>query len=144
MKTAPQLKIRKHAAIKHHPSQEPTMTATIKPIALLAMAITIGQPATATTSSTPAIASACTVKASSPAVALMYCLPQTDEKTWIEAAKSACEPGKSRNVWIWDDLNKMPANAPQTDAELPKSSTSAAVAVWINDSASLMKLKKAR
>lgn len=120
------------------------MTATIKPIALLAMAITLGQTTTATSSQTSTGTSTCTVKASSPAVALMYCPSQTDEKTWIEAAKAACEPGKARNVWIWDDLSKMPASAPQTDAELPKSATSAAVAVWVNDSSSLMKLKKAR
>lgn len=74
----------------------------------------------------------------------MHCKANLDGKALIEAAKAVCEPGKACNVWIWDDLTKMPSAAPKTDAELPKTATGVAVAVWINDSANLMTLKKMR
>ena len=74
----------------------------------------------------------------------MHCKTNLDDKILAQAAKAACEPGKTCNVWIWDDLSKMPTAAPKTDTELPKTATGAAVAVWINDSASLMTLKKPR
>ena len=73
---------------------------------------------------------------------LMFCPGQLNEKAWIEAGKSACGLGQLCNVWIWDDRSKMPGTAPNTDAELSKKHAGAAVAIWVNDSQSLMKLKK--
>lgn len=86
----------------------------------------------------------CSVKSRSEAVVLMHCKANRDDKVWVDAAKAACTAGKVCNVWIWEDLSKMPTTAPRTDAELPKSATGSAAAVWINDSGSLMKLKKVK
>lgn len=91
-----------------------------------------------------ASATTCSVQARSESVVLMHCPSQLGEKTWIEAAKAACMNNQQCNVWIWDDRNKMPKTAPKTDADLDKKHTAAAVAIWINDSQSMMKLKKVR
>jgi len=87
---------------------------------------------------------ACSVKDRTEALVLMFCPGQLNEKVWIEAGKSACSLGQLCNVWIWDDRSKMPETAPKTDAELSKTLAGAAVAIWVNDSQSLMKLKKVR
>lgn len=115
------------------------MNSTLKSLALATSAIVLAQPAV-----THAAHDACSVKARSSAVVLMHCKANLKETDWAEAAKAVCEPGKACNVWIWEDASKIPAKAPDIDTDLPKSSTSAAVAVWINDSESLMKLKKVR
>lgn len=114
-----------------HPSSK-SLALTIWTLAMTAPAMTHAQQGD------------CTIKASSDAVVLMHCKPQRAEAAWVQAAKAACEPGKACNVWIWEDASKIPATAPKTDAELPKSATGAAVAVWVNDTANLIKLKKVR
>ncbi len=114
------------------------MNPSLKSLALATTALALAQGVVA------AAPADCTVKARSETVVLMHCKANLDDKILAKAAKAACEPGKTCNVWIWDDLSKMPAAAPKTDTELPKTATGAAVAVWINDSASLMTLKKTR
>ena len=47
-------------------------------------------------------------------------------------------------MWIWDDAALVPETAPATDAELPKDRTGKAVAVWANDSQSLVSLRKVK
>ena len=114
------------------------MTPSLKSLALATTALALAQSVGA------AAPADCTVKARSEKVVLMHCKANLDGKALAEVAKAVCEPGKACNVWIWDDLTKMPTVAPNTDAELPKTATGAAVAVWINDSANLMTLKKVR
>lgn len=108
----------------------------------LAVAAVVG--AISPSSSSAASPSTCAVKSSNDRLVLMHCPAGLQEKDWIEAAKTACTPGKPCNVWIWEDASKIPPTAPKTDAELPKNATSAAVAVWVNDSSSLMKLRQVR
>ncbi len=84
----------------------------------------------------------CSVKDRTEALVLMLCPEQPGEKTWIEAAKLVCGSAIQCNVWIWNDRSKMPDAATKTDAELSKKHTGAAVAIWINDAQSLIKLKK--
>lgn len=115
------------------------MTRSLKSLALATSALVLAQPGTAATAD-----DGCTVKSRSNAVVLMHCKAHLDDKVWAAAAKAACEPGKACNVWIWEDRSMIPLTAPETDTDLPKSATRAAVAVWINDSANLMKLKKVR
>lgn len=86
----------------------------------------------------------CTVTSRSDAVVLMHCKAGLDDKAWVKAAKAASEPGKACNVWIWEDLSQIPVMAPKVDTDLPKSATGTAVAVWINDSGNLIKLRKVR
>jgi hypothetical protein len=116
------------------------MNRTLKSLALASSAVVLAPGA----SGANANPSECVVKSRSEGVVLMHCKTNLEDKAWVEAAKAACQPGKACNVWIWDDLARMPTTAPKTDAELPKSATGAAVAVWINDSGSLMKLKKVK
>ncbi len=84
----------------------------------------------------------CTVKARSDAVVIMVCPVRATADTWRVAGEAACESKQLCNAWVWDNNAKAPEKAPATDAELPKSSSSAAVAIWVNDSKSLVKLKK--
>ncbi len=84
----------------------------------------------------------CTIKARSDAVVIMVCPVRSTADTWRVAGEAACESKQLCNAWVWDNNAKAPDKAPATDAELPKSSSSAAVAIWVNDSKSLVKLKK--
>lgn len=122
-----------------HSFRKQAMHPSLKSLTLATSTLAMAAPAV-----THAAQNGCTVKARSDAVVLMHCKENLSETAWVEAAKAACEPGKACNVWIWEDPGKMPLVAPKTDAELPKSATGAAVAVWANDTASLIKLKKVR
>jgi hypothetical protein len=116
------------------------MNGSLKSLALAASAFAVA-PGTA---GAAASNTDCVVKSRSEGVVLMHCKANLGDKVWVEAAKAACTPGKLCNVWIWEDLGKIPATAPKTDAELPKSATGSAVAVWINDAGNLMTLKKVK
>lgn len=85
---------------------------------------------------------ACSIKDRTEKVVLIFCPRQSHEREWLAAGQSACPTGQHCNVWIWDDHSKMPSNAPKTDAELSKGHAASAVAIWVNDSQSLIKLKK--
>lgn len=87
-------------------------------------------------------AGTCIVKASSGAVAILVCPAQSAEDAWRTAGEIACGSRLACNAWVWDENSKAPEVAPRTDADLPKSSSGQAVAIWINDSKSLVKLKK--
>ncbi|XVJ68343.1 MAG: hypothetical protein HEQ39_00860 [Rhizobacter sp.] len=91
----------------------------------------------------PQATQSCNVTQRSEAVVLMLCPPAQNEVTWRAAALKACEGKQRCNVWIWDDATNLPATAPATDAELPKSLTAKAVAIWAQDSQSLVALRKA-
>lgn len=94
------------------------------------------------TAAAPQAPAACAVTQRSEAVVLMLCPPAQTEVTWRAAALKACEGKQRCNVWIWDDAAHLPANAPATDAELPKTLTAKAVAIWAQDSQSLVSLRK--
>lgn len=84
----------------------------------------------------------CTIKARSDAVVIMVCPAFADLNAWRVAGEAACESKQLCNAWLWNDNAKAPDRAPMTDADLPKSSSATAVAIWVNDSKSLVKLKK--
>lgn len=86
----------------------------------------------------------CSTKDSSDQVALVLCSANTDQAALKAAGMAACKTKLVCNAWIWDDASKLPPKAPATDKELPKSATGAARAIWINDSQSLVELRKAR
>lgn len=93
-------------------------------------------------SSTFAAATECTQASRSDNIVLMRCSADATSETWVEAAKKACGNDKSCNVWFWPKDVELPETAPLTDTELPKSLTAQALAVWANDSSSLLTLKK--
>ncbi len=86
----------------------------------------------------------CSTKDSSEQLALVLCSASTDQAALKAAGMAACKGKQVCNAWIWDDASKLPPKAPATDKELPKSATGAARAIWINDSQSLIELRKAR
>jgi hypothetical protein len=100
------------------------MNACLKSLGQVPSALALASPLKATAAQYD-----CTVKSRSSAVVLMHCKTHLQDSAWVKAAKSACEPGKACNVWIWEDLSMIPLTALSTDAELPKSATGAAVAV---------------
>lgn len=87
-------------------------------------------------------APSCTVRAQSDALVVMVCPPTAGAPQWRAAAESACKARTTCNVWIWDDALQAPAEAPASDEQLPKSMTRNAVAVWANDSKSLINLRR--
>jgi len=89
-----------------------------------------------------AFAQACATRDSSEQVALVLCGKNADAAELKAAGMAACKGKKVCNAWIWNDASKLPAKAPAADKDLPKTSTGAARAVWINDSQHLMELRK--
>lgn len=85
---------------------------------------------------------ACTVKTRGATVLVMVCPAASDSSVWRAAGEAACGAAQRCNVWVWDDASKAPATAPASDADLPKAAAGAAVAIWVNDSKSLVSLKR--
>ncbi|CAH1387212.1 conserved exported hypothetical protein [Candidatus Nitrotoga sp. M5] len=86
----------------------------------------------------------CTVKDRSESLVIMVCPPHFDNTAWKDAGKAACVSALMCNVWIWEDAAKAPNKAPATDSDLPKSHVATAVAIWVNDSESLISLRKVK
>lgn len=86
----------------------------------------------------------CSTKDSSEQVALVLCSANTDLAGLKAAGAAACKDKLVCNAWIWEDASKLPAKAPATDKELPKSASGSARAIWISDSQNLIQLRKAR
>lgn len=84
----------------------------------------------------------CKTKARSEAVVILVCPQDASSDMWRAAGEAACGQKLACNAWVWDDHAKAPGTAPVTDADLPKKASAQAVAVWVNDSKSLMTLKK--
>ncbi|MEX0730013.1 MAG: hypothetical protein WED00_14925 [Aquisalimonadaceae bacterium] len=87
---------------------------------------------------------ACSVKSRSDAVVIVVCEPGVSEQGLREAGRAACGDNAQCNAWIWDDSAAAPATAPARDADLPKDRSGAAVAVWVNDTGSLLTIKRMR
>lgn len=85
----------------------------------------------------------CTIKARSDAVVILVCPAFSKAEVWRRAGEAACETKQVCNAWVWDDSAKAPDKAPKIDSQLSKINSVEAVAIWVNDSKSLMTLKKA-
>lgn len=84
----------------------------------------------------------CELVSRSADVVLMHCDKASDTEVMVAAAKNECGDDTSCNVWFWNSDVALPEVAPEKDIGLPKTLTSSALAVWANDSASLLTLKK--
>jgi hypothetical protein len=89
-------------------------------------------------------ATRCSVRSQSEAVAVVVCPPGLKEAALGEAGKRACGSRVVCNAWIWDDGSKAPRVAPASDAEIQKAVAASAVAVWANDTQSLLLIRPAR
>lgn len=72
----------------------------------------------------------------------MVCPKGYDASTIQAAATAACGARQDCNVWVWDAESKAPQKAPQRDADFDKAQAATAIAVWANDSKSLMRLQR--
>ncbi len=86
----------------------------------------------------------CEVKSRSENVVLMQCSTDSSEDVLKESGQQACAEDVSCNVWFWGKDVALPESAPTKDSDLPKALTSQAIAVWVNDSESLLQLKKVK
>jgi len=85
----------------------------------------------------------CRIKVRSDAVVILVCPENASAEVWRAAGEAACGPKLLCNAWVWDDNAKAPDTAPVTDPDLPKKAAAQAVAIWVNDSKSLVTLTKA-
>lgn len=86
----------------------------------------------------------CDLQSRSENLVLMNCERGVSVDVLKETGRSVCADDQTCNVWFWEDRKDIPEVAPLLDSELPKSLTSSATAVWINDSDSLLTLKKVK
>jgi len=88
-------------------------------------------------------ASQCEVTGSTENVVIVVCSPSADQAAWQAVGEQACsEANGICNVWIWDDIEKAPTEAPVSDSDMSKDLTSQAVAIWVNDSKNLVVIKQ--
>lgn len=87
--------------------------------------------------------SPCKVTSRSATVVVMVCAPKMEQQALRSSGRSACGTLVDCNVWIWDDAAKAPAKAPARDADMPKDRAATAIAIWVQDSQSLITLKRA-
>ena len=86
----------------------------------------------------------CYTKDKSETIVLLVCSNDSHEAQWKNAGKAACESKNRCNAWIWGNPADVPDEAPLQDVMLPKNKTAKALAVWVNDSQSLIKINKTK
>jgi hypothetical protein len=91
-----------------------------------------------------AVLAACEQKSRSEDVILMQCQVVPSEDILKQAGQDACGEDASCNVWFWGGEIVLPQAAPAKDSDLPKALASQALAVWVNDSKSLLQLRKVK
>ena len=90
-------------------------------------------------------AGSCSVKSRSERVVIVVCPPGATQDVLRTAGVAACKSHATGcNAWIWEDPAKAPMKAPAIDTDMPKTTTGTARAVWLNESQSLMEVRKAR
>ena len=94
-------------------------------------------------SASAADVSECAVTEQSDDVILVICPPDLTQDDWKIAGENACSSNAGIcNVWIWDDVEKAPQEAPVTDSDMNKDKVREALAVWVNDANRLIILGK--
>ena len=91
-----------------------------------------------------AVLAECELKSRSDDVVLMQCSALPSDDDFKKVGQDACGDDSMCNVWFWGAGVNLPESAPEKDSDLPKSLSSQALAVWVNDSGSLLKLKKVK
>ena len=86
----------------------------------------------------------CWIKARSSQWVVLICTPDAGEQVWRVRSQAACADQSRCNVWIWDQPAKAPEFAPPRDVDVFRFQGEAAVAVWINESQTLIKRQARR
>ena len=81
----------------------------------------------------------CSVRARSTQLIVLICTPNAGDQVWRVRSQAACADQSRCNVWIWDQPAKAPEFAPVSDAQISRFQADAAVAVWINESQTLLR-----
>ncbi len=105
-------------------------------------ALQVLAPAASARDMAPVPAGACEIVDRSSAVVLLACPANLLPEALRQAGVAACGMYIQCNAWIWTDKTKMPTKAPVTQAELPESFRANAIAIWDNESQSLLTLRR--
>ena len=85
----------------------------------------------------------CDVVASKLGLIVLVCPEGLSEEELQAAGQKACGPTMwVCNAWIWDDAAAAPADVPLGNNNLDEAAVKQAVAVWVNDAQSLIKIRK--
>jgi len=85
----------------------------------------------------------CAVKVRSSQLVVLICTPGAGDQVWRVRSQAACAEQNRCNVWIWDQQAKAPHSV-LNDADISPFHADAAVALWINESQTLIKLQVRR
>ena len=88
--------------------------------------------------------SRCKVLSAEGSIRVVVCPKGLDQEGLRRAGVEACGVVKYCNAWIWDSEEKAPKYSPRIDSDLAQEDVGNAVAVWANDSTSLLKLEKVK
>ena len=72
---------------------------------------------------------------------VMICSHDAGDQVWRVRSQAACAEQSRCNVWIWDEPSKLPA---AKNTAIADSQVEAAVALWINESQTLIRLQTRR
>lgn len=86
--------------------------------------------------------SQCSVRDAEGSIRVLICPPGLDQQAHRVAGEEACGARVMCNAWIWDSADKAPKNVPSKDADIRPEDAGNAVAVWANDTKSLMLIRR--
>ena len=75
-------------------------------------------------------------------VTMLLCPAELEAEAYAAAGQDACGSRMPCGAWIWIDEAAIPAEAPGSHDELPRSSVQSAVAVWVNEKSELILLER--
>lgn len=81
----------------------------------------------------------CRIKARSTQLIVLICTPDAGDQVWRVRSQAACADQSRCNVWIWDQPAKAPEFAPWSHVQISQLHANTAVAVWINESQTLIR-----
>ena len=83
----------------------------------------------------------CSVRVRSPQLVVLICTPDAADQVLRVRSQAACAEQGRCNVWIWDQPAKAPDAISLNDFGISPFQVNAAVAVWINESQTLIRLQ---
>lgn len=114
----------------------------MKPFGPLAVAMTVGVTTSVFGAGSPPASATCEVIDRSTSVVVLVCPQGLSNETIRQAGTAACNAELVCNAWIWDDRSKAPNKAPSKEADIPEASRARAVAIWVNQSQGVIRLRR--
>lgn len=85
---------------------------------------------------------ACEAKGTNGMVTVVLCPPGLDDEAWQQAGRAACGERKPCGAWIWDDVETLPGDIPDSHDKLAPEDVRNARAVWMNERQELYLIEK--